>query len=482
MICEESVYLSQLISCRQARATDIEEKRLSTNSKLDRVYVSCFLIICLTLISNAAVAGHEIQLWHSMNNESGEKFEEIINRFNQRKEIQKKDVKIVPSYKGSNEELFSKALKMIGNKNAPHIMQLYEKGRIMMQSYPLSYVPLEKLTKKPSPRLKAEHFISHLRPYFKGLKDQKGLQSLPFSASTAILIYNKNAFSAAGLNPNLPPVTWEHFESLAKKLKNQNLKSVLASSWLSGHQVDQLGAIHNEPMAAKSNDPKNSSFQLTMNRPFFIHHLEKLATWYQNGWFSLEVGAKAEEDFVKGEIAILTLGVNRLKRLEKLINKQFEIGVGNLPYWSEHQYAPQASLAGISSLWALAGHSEEDYAIIQQFFEYLTSASVQAEWHQTTGYLPVIKEAKTIIDDQKNHNNALESFAAKVALESFLGQERKHPAQTSENLQGVLVFHTPKMREIMSQEIKEAIRGHKTAKEALDRVVFLGNRILKGEN
>lgn len=449
-----------------------------------RFIFSCYILTfgTLTCLSSQALSkGRELILWHSMTSEVAEKFVEIVNRFNQKPEIQTQNIKIVACYKNHEslqapnlaEELKKRQTK--SQKNGPHIIQLLEKDRMLFYGFPPLFVPLEKLTKNPSPHLKAENYISQLQPYFQDESNHKVLDFLPFSVSTAILIYNKNAFQLVGLNPESPPRTWETFESLAKRLKTQHLKSVLASSWISGHHFDQLSALHNETLAVKQtfkqDENKTAAIKLTLNNAFFIEHLDKLKTWYQNGWFSLDMGTKAEEDFINGEIAMLTLGVNRLKRIEKSINHRFEIGVGFLPYWKKHHKSLQSTgtLMGISSFWVLAGYDEEDYAVIQQFFEYLISCPIQTEWHQTTGFLPVVKEAE------------LQNSAAKLAFKSIAGQTFQSN-RSKEVLQNRLVLYTPGLREMLVQEMKEAIRGHKTSKEALDNVVFMGNKILEGKH
>lgn len=46
------------------------------------------------------------------------------------------------------------------------------------------------------------------------------IYGLPFKASTCVLIYNKKLFEEAGLDPEVPPNTWEDFIEYAKKLTN----------------------------------------------------------------------------------------------------------------------------------------------------------------------------------------------------------------------------------------------------------------------
>lgn len=41
---------------------------------------------------------------------------------------------------------------------------------------------------------------------------------VPFQRSTIVMYYNKDMFRAAGLDPEMPPTSWEEFVSMGKKL------------------------------------------------------------------------------------------------------------------------------------------------------------------------------------------------------------------------------------------------------------------------
>ena len=55
---------------------------------------------------------------------------------------------------------------------------------------------------------------------------------IPFQRSTIVMYYNKDAFRAAGLDPESPPATWDEFVAAGKKLTKK-----------SGDSVDQWGAM-----------------------------------------------------------------------------------------------------------------------------------------------------------------------------------------------------------------------------------------------
>ena len=64
------------------------------------------------------------------------------------------------------------------------------------------------------------------------LHAQIAATGIPFQRSTIVMYYNKDAFRAAGLNPDAPPATWDEMVSIGKKLTKK-----------SGGNVNQWGAM-----------------------------------------------------------------------------------------------------------------------------------------------------------------------------------------------------------------------------------------------
>src|SRR4029078_12844324 len=115
----------------------------------------------------------------------------------------------------------------------------------------------------------------------------------------------------------------------------------------------------------------------------------------------------------------------------------------------------------------------EDYAVIQKFFEYLASPEVQAEWHEKTFYMPVVVGVAALSEKHGFLEQGLNGKTAKLAINSY---SSKAPSEYS---RGILLPNFPKIRELMVQEMKETIRGHKSAEEALNQIVVRGNKILR---
>lgn len=440
-------------------------------------WVSIRIISLIALfISGFSAVATDIVMWHSMEASVRETLSDFVNRFNQKPEIKETNKKIVLQYKGSFEETLAAGLAALGTKNAPHILQVYEMGNLVMQAQPDAYIPLDKLSLKRSPLLQKSNFLPVMGEFYQSQMKRGTMASLPFNITTAVLFYNKDAFRKAGLDPEKPPKTWEEFEKIAHILKNQGFKYALVSRVLSGHQLDQIAAWHNVSVATKGNGIDGPfASALVMDPDFFKLHFGKLAQWYKEKIFSLDVGLQAETAFATEEAVMITQGATGIVLLPRLVKNKFDIGVGPLPYWAEKVKAPYNTIAGGTSLWALSGHTPEEYQVIQAFFEYFASPEVQAEWHERTCYIPTVVGAREIASKNNFYAKGVMGLAASIGVDSF---SKNKPTTYS---RGILLPNFPKIRELMIEEMKETIRGNKPVEEALYQIVKEGNLILKAE-
>ena len=150
--------------------------------------------------------------------------------------------------------------------------------------------------------------------------------------------------------------------------------------------------------------------------------------------------------------------------------KDFEVGVGMLPYYDDVTGAPQNSIIGGATLWVLSGHTDEEYKGVAKFFTYLSSPEVQAWWHQQTGYLPITNAAYELSKEQGYYEK---NPGADI---SVLQMNLNPP---TENSRGLRLGNFVQIRDVINEELEEVWAGNKTAKEALDSAVERGNKLLK---
>jgi sn-glycerol 3-phosphate transport system substrate-binding protein len=141
-----------------------------------------------------------------------------------------------------------------------------------------------------------------------------------------------------------------------------------------------------------------------------------------------------------------------------------------MPYWPDVAAKPQNSIIGGATLWVLQGKDKADYQGVAKFFTYLSSAAVQAKWHQQTGYVPITTAAADLSQKQGFY----EKFPGRdVAVK----QLTLNPP--TENSKGLRIGNFVQIRDVMDEEMEAVWSGKKTAKQALDDAVARGNKLLR---
>lgn len=153
----------------------------------------------------------------------------------------------------------------------------------------------------------------------------------------------------------------------------------------------------------------------------------------------------------------------------KANTKDFEFGVGSLPYWPDAG-APHNSIIGGATLWVLGGHGDAEYKGVARFFSYLSSAEVQAEWHQATGYLPITHAAAKLTKEQGFY---AANPGTDVAIMQMTGNE------PTENSKVLRLGNFVQIRDVINEELEAIWAGDKTVQQGLDDAVNRGNALLR---
>jgi sn-glycerol 3-phosphate transport system substrate-binding protein len=118
----------------------------------------------------------------------------------------------------------------------------------------------------------------------------------------------------------------------------------------------------------------------------------------------------------------------------------------------------------------LNGHSDEEYKGVARFFSYLSSAEVQADWHQFTGYLPITHAAAKLTKEQG-------FYAKNPGTDVAIMQMTAH--EPTANSKGLRLGNFVQIRDVINEELEAIWNGSKTAQEGLDEAVERGNALLR---
>ena len=423
-------------------------------------------LVLTTLLAAAWVPAHaqtDIQWWHSMTGALGDRVNEIATGFN----ASQKEYKVVPVFKGSYPESMTAAIAAFRAGNAPHIVQVFEVGTATMMSAKGAIKPVYQLMNDSGIAWDPKAYVPAVAGYY---TDRRGnMLSMPFNSSTPVFYINKDAYKKAGLDPEKAPKTWKEFAVVAGKLKASGQQCVYTTGWPSWVHIENFSAWHNLPIGTKENGIASADTQFTVNSPQHVAHIQMLADFAKNGWFTY-AGRRneAEAKFFSGECAMLTSSSAAQANIRK--NAKFEFSVNFLPYHDEIKGAPQNSIIGGASLWVLSGKKANDYKGVAQFFNYLSRPELQANWHQQTGYVPITLAAA---EQTKQSGYYEKNPGTDIAVKQL-----NFKAPTG-NSKGLRFGNFVQGREVIEEEIEAVLAGKKDAKAAMDDAVRRGNDILR---
>jgi sn-glycerol 3-phosphate transport system substrate-binding protein len=98
--------------------------------RTDRILLSAGVALAVGMGAVSAQAQTQIQWWHAMGGELGQKLNEIADEFNQ----SQSDYQVVPTYKGDYTETMTAAIAAFRAGQQPHILQVFEVGTATMMA------------------------------------------------------------------------------------------------------------------------------------------------------------------------------------------------------------------------------------------------------------------------------------------------------------------------------------------------------------
>lgn len=418
------------------------------------------------LIIPPALAADPITInwWHAHGGRLGEKVTSIAEGFNQ---LQNR-YKVVATYKGNYTDTMTAGIAAFRAKNPPHILQVFEVGTASMMAAKGAVKPVYEVMGESGLPFDPTAFLPTVTSYYT-TPDGKML-SMPFNSSTPVLYYNRDMFRKAGLDPDNPPKTWPELTEYAKKLVGAGVCQYgFSTAWISWIHIENFSAWHNVPIGTKANGFDGLDTVFLYNSPLHVKHIQQLADWQKDNVFTY--GGRrnlGNAKFSSEEVAMYTessAGYAGFKSTCK-----FDFGTGMLPYWPDVSGAPQNTIIGGASLWVMAGHSKEDYEGVATFFSYLSSPTVQADWHQFTGYLPITTAAYYLTKGEG-------FYQQNPGMETALKQMTLHTP--TENSRGLRFGNYVQVRDINYGELEAIFAGQKTAQQGLDDAVEAGNKLLR---
>jgi len=419
--------------------------------------------VAASLSAGAASAATEIQLWHAFTGRLAELLTEQTAKFN----AAQSDFVVVPTPKGNYSETLNAGIAAFRAGEQPHILQVFEVGTATMMGAKGAIKPVHELMAEAGTPIDKSAFLSAVTAYY--TTTDGDMLSMPYNSSTQVLYVNSALLEKAGLPADAPLETWPQVEAALDALKAAGVDCPLTTAWQSWVHLESFSAYHDVPFATQENGFGGTDTSLVFNGPLQIAHIAKLGEWAKEGKF-IYAGRRNEGGarFRAGECALYTESSAGYAGVKA--EAQFPFQIRPLPYWPEAEGAPQNTIIGGASLWVMAGKPAEDYKGVAAFFSFLSSAEIQAQWHQQTGYLPITYAAYELTKSQGFYET---NPGTDVAIIQMTGK-----APTA-NSKGLRLGSFDQIRAIIDEELEAVWAGDKTAQAALDSAVERGNPLLR---
>jgi len=409
-----------------------------------------------------ANAQTEIQWWHAMSGPLGQWVNDLAKQFNE----SQKEYRVVPTYKGTYDESMTAAIAAFRAGNAPHVLQVFEVGTATMMASKGAIRPVAEVMREGGAKFDPSVYISAVSGYYTAPNGQ--ILSFPFNSSTTVFYYNKDAFKAAGIDPNKAPATWPEVALAAAKLKAAGHKCPFTTSWISWTQLESFSAWHNTLFATQNNGFGGTGARLAFNSPLHVRHFENLANMSKQGLFVYKGRANAADvSFPSGECAMMTGSSGLYSRVSK--EAKFAYGIAPLPYYPDVAGAPQNTVIGGASLWVMAGKKPAEYKGVAAFFRFLSDPEVQSASHKRTGYLPITMAAFQLTEKSGFYK---QNPGTDVAVTQMI-------RKVTDKSRGIRLGNFVQIRTIIDEETEQIWTGKKAPKQALEDAIKRGNEQLE---
>ncbi|HYK99433.1 MAG TPA: ABC transporter substrate-binding protein [Candidatus Acidoferrales bacterium] len=399
----------------------------------------------------------QITWWHAMSGVNGDALNKIVDGFNKSQTA----IHVNAVFQGTYDDLLSKLNTALASNTAPALVQVYDIGQAYMRDSG-AIVPMQAFIDRD--KFDVSDFEPAVINYYK-FQDQ--LQSMPWNASSAILLYNKDAFKAAGLDPEKPPLTFSEITDAAKKLTKKDASGATIQYGFGpsiyGWLFEQLMATSGQLYADNGNGRDNRATKVVYNSAAGKAILDWWKAGVDGGYF-LNPGqdnAGATNAFNAGKTAMYIESTATIRGSINAIAGKFQLGTGLYPR-PDDKPAAGGNIIGGASLYILKSRPPEEQQAAWEFIKYAMTPAVQAQWQSDTGYFPIVKKAY----DQgpsKDWSTKYPQFLTAI------NEIRNSPQNRMTN--GAVLGVMPQARARVQKMIESVLLGQATTQQALDAAV-----------
>ena len=276
--------------------------------------------------------------------------------------------------------LFDRIVTSIGSGNAPDAM--YIGSRWIPQLASMGAIsPLDEY-------LTDEKIAMYPDNVWETTRYQGEIYGVVRAMSAKALIYNKDLFREAGLDPDDPPETWEELYAYAEQINN--LGEDVFGFGLAGDKFTSTTAQFLNFLYANGGRVVDDEGNVVIDSPAAVEALDFYAVRLPDVTWSAPLEWRREDiikPFAAGNVGMY---IDHVHSVEEAMDAGIDVGVVMVP-GGPADGAPEHASVQVTDSIAIPSQSEHPEAALA-FIRYMTSFERQAEWDQNLGFIPPIKE------------------------------------------------------------------------------------------
>lgn len=408
--------------------------------------------VCILMMSTLAIAETKLTMYYpvAVGGALTKTVDKMVNGFM----AENPDIKVNAIYAGNYNDARVKALAAMKSGQPAQLSVMFSIDLFELLELD-AIVPFDDIVKTEEEKAWLKSFYPSLME--NGVTNGK-TYGIPFQRSTIVMYYNKDAFRAAGLDPEKPPATWPELIDMSKKLTKSD-----GTQW--GLMIPSTGYPYWMFSAlAMQNDQvlmKGTGDETYFNDPKVV---EALTFWKELGSKhgvmpkgTIEWGT-LRQNFLEGRTAMMWHSTGNLTIVKK--NAKFNFGVAMLPAGKR-----RGTPTGGGNFYIFKSSSEEERSASLKLVKYMTSPERSAAWSVATGYMGISPDSyktDTLINYVKEFPPAA---VARDQLEFATAE--------------LSTFQAGRIRKGLDDAIQAALIGTKSPEEALSEAQGTAERILK---
>ncbi len=422
----------------------------------------------------------EVRFWHSMTGVNNDALQKIADGFN----ASQSTWKVVPIYQGGYPDSLKKLVASFGTGAMPAMIQLDDiEVRFMVDSDatapPQDFIDRDLAASGASQGYAPPIDLSDFEPRALAYYTLDGkLRAMPFNLSGLVLYYDKEAFKAAGLDPDRPPATLEELRADSEKLLTRDASGTVTRNGI----ALSIDAWKFEQMLAKQGalyaDNGNGRDGLATSVVFDSPEGRAILAWWQDmvrSGLATNVGRQGLQAFLAVITGKSTMAIESTASMRTILTA---LGPASAKFGA----APMPSLAsakeggivlGGAAAWIMKERPDVEQRGAWEFLKFATLPQVQAQWHVDTGYFPVRVSSWDIEPAATLHRDFPQFTAAR-------DQVLRSPQNAA--TAGAVIGPFTQVREAVENAFEQILVGGETPQEALRRAAHDANRAIARYN